>query len=367
MQSKTTSAEKVALAQLAEYKAQIDADIRAYCQKSLKDIKSQYGLQSRDAMAAFYDFLSRGGKRLRGSLVMNTYQMCGGTDQGLALRVARIIEIINAYLLAIDDVIDCSDTRRGGPTVHRLMESYHQRQHMHGNSAKTGESIAIITALAGAHDALRQIGDLPIDGVRKIKLLNHLNDTLLATAHGQLGDIFNETLQDVDEANVKKVLTLKTAYYTFWNPIVCGGILAGEDVARLEPLRHFSVNTGLCFQITDDILGTFGNVFESGKSAMDDLHQGKITILVTRTLSQIDGDKKQYLLSCLGNPRIGETEHAKCMQIIKDCGALDYARHMADQYAHKAVSGLNDLPNDWQTANTNFFKGLASYIASRKA
>ncbi len=92
----------------------------------------EYGAYSRAAIESFVSILSRGGKRLRGVLTMASYEMLGGKDREMIIKAARAVEMIHAYVLMIDDIADRSDTRRGGPSAHKIMEEYH-----HANSLKT--------------------------------------------------------------------------------------------------------------------------------------------------------------------------------------------------------------------------------------
>src|SRR5690606_34834055 len=106
-----------------------DADIAAYAEDVRKSTLEQYGQRVLDIeINLFLDMLERGGKRIRGGLVMAGYEMCGGTDRGMIVQAARAIEMLQAYILIIDDIQDRSSLRRGKPTIHKLVEAYHRKQ-----------------------------------------------------------------------------------------------------------------------------------------------------------------------------------------------------------------------------------------------
>src|SRR4029079_9306524 len=74
-----------------------------------------------DLVTVLEGFLSRGGKRLRPAFCMSGYVACAaGLGTGTAVRVAAALELLHAFALIHDDVMDGSDTRRGAPSVHSV-------------------------------------------------------------------------------------------------------------------------------------------------------------------------------------------------------------------------------------------------------
>lgn len=351
--------------QLSQYKSSLDIAINQLCVDLITQAENNFTPYSRECTKAFTSLLKRGGKRMRGALVINSYKMLGGTDDDMILRAAVVVEIIHAYLLIIDDIADNSTTRRGGPAAHEMMKDYHKNLNLHGDAEHFGTSIAMHTGLTGCHLAFEQIGQLQVDDATKLKATNALHQSLLTTIHGQYNDIFNEAVQDVDEAQVLRVLTWKTAYYSFLSPLQFGAILAKADTKRLDALNDYSMNLGLAFQITDDILGTFGNEFESGKSAKDDLCEGKITILVAKALANSSAEQKNQLIAVLGKHDLTDKEHENAKKIIQQTGALGYSRQLADKHAKSAMQALKNAPQDWQKPQVEFLQDLADYVVNR--
>src|SRR5687768_11477115 len=151
---KTTSVDtKTFATKLQEYKKLIDADIAAYS-KHIETITLQnYGPYSRIATDAYLSILNRGGKRIRGALVLLGYEMSGGKDRDMILQVARAIEMIHAYILIVDDFQDRSPVRRSGPAAHKLLAEYYTRHNLGADAEHFGEAIAMNAALAGNHAA----------------------------------------------------------------------------------------------------------------------------------------------------------------------------------------------------------------------
>jgi geranylgeranyl diphosphate synthase type I len=72
---------------------------------------------------------------------------------------------------------------------------------------------------------------------------------------------------------------LKTGSYTTRGPAELGGILADADEVGMRSLRRWAAPLGVAFQLRDDLLGTFGNVQQTGKPG-DDLRHGKHNAVV---------------------------------------------------------------------------------------
>lgn len=351
---------------LTAYKQVLDEEIERYCHVVLSNTERDFGAASHNAMHAFCSLLKRGGKRLRGALVMSSYAMFGGTDKRISIKAGRIIEMVHAYLLIIDDISDRSATRRGGPTAHVQLADYHRRHHLHGANSHFGEAIATDSALAGLHIALAELGELPVDEHIRLRALNNLNHHLLLTTHGQINDIFNEAVRTIDEAAVRQTLSLKTAYYSFLNPLELGAILASADAPAFARLKAYALPLGLAFQVIDDILGTFGNEFELGKSAQDDLREGKITLMIAYALDKATPAQRKRLLSTIGNDKLTADDLMACKQIIKATGALDDATCFAHTQVRQAIEALGNAPDSWHKPQLTFLRKLAEYVLERK-
>lgn len=350
---------------LREYKTAIDEDIEAHSKQIASSTLKQFGAYSRVATDAYLGILGRGGKRIRGALVMLGYEMSGGTDKKLALDAARAIEMMQAYILIIDDIQDRSLMRRGGLAAHTALEAYHHQHHLAGDSAHFGISIAINAALSGAHAAQMILANLPTDEENRLKVLSIMNRTMLTTAHGQTNDIVNELIAHADEQAVDRVLEWKTAHYTLLNPLHVGMVLAGADCSATDAITDYAIHAGKAFQITDDILGTFGQEQDSGKSAIDDIREGKRTLLTVYALEHANHADQNFLIQMLGNQQITPAEFERCKNILVQSGALDYARQEAEQHIASAIESLNEHRGMWAPEGADFLEGLATYILTR--
>lgn len=354
------------LSALKKYKAEIDEDIVSYSQAIKKTTLQNYGTYSRLATDAFLDILARGGKRIRGALVRVGYEMSGGDDEKMISQAARAIEMIHAYFLIMDDIQDRSAIRRGLPSAHVLLAEYHRKNHLAGDADHFGMAIALNAMGIGNHAAQVILANLSAPEELRIKTMSILNHTAVVTAHGQTNDILNQVVAEVSEEDVDRVQEWKTAHYSFLNPLHVGMVLAGADCASTTAITDYAMHTGKAFQITDDILGTFGSEHESGKSPMDDTCEGKRTLLSTFALKNSSSADKNFLIQMLGNRNLTPSEFERCKQIMIQSGGLEYARLRADQHVKEALKALAREENRWDPAGTSFLRGLAQYLLTRQ-
>lgn len=365
--AKTSKSLDLFTSKLEHFKKLINTDIAEYSAELEHQTAEQFGDNSHRAISAYTEVLGRGGKRIRGGLTMLAYEMFGGKDDTVTLQAGRAIEMIQAYLLIIDDIADRSPVRRGGPSAHILLKDWHEGNYLKDESQHFGESIATNAAMLGNHAAITVITELPVSPEIKINALRTLNQNLIVTAHGQFNDMFNEVLESNDEQAVENVLVWKTAYYTFISPLQFGAELAGVSNGKLKTLAQYGLHAGRAFQIGDDIVGTFGSQNESGKSPHDDIREGKRTLLVTYALKKADTADAHFLRQCLGSKTLTGAEFERCKAIITDCGALDHAKTQVKKSAELATKVLNTQTDGWHTESVEFLRQLVQYLVIRKS
>jgi geranylgeranyl diphosphate synthase type I len=351
---------------LLAYQQLLDDDIAHYCNQLIKQVDTTYGGSSFLVTSAYTDILKRGGKRLRGTLTMVGYEMCGGTNRAMILDAARAVEMMHAYILIIDDIQDRSALRRGGPSAHALLKTAHTEQKWRGDAAHTGTSLAMSAALLGLHNAQIILANLDADPELRLKAVTIMNHTMAVTNHGQIHDIINEiNPKRVTLTDVKNVLQWKTAHYSVLNPIHIGMVLAGAPCEDTNGITEYALHAGKAFQIVDD-LQVVGEG-ETGKTASDDIREGKQTLLTVYVSQHASAKDAAFLASCLGKQDLTEKEFKKCRAILIESGAADYAQKIAESHIKLARDSLAQHADRWTPQTVQFLDGLANYILTRSS
>ena len=149
---------------------------------------------------------------------------------------------------------------------------------------------------------------------------------------------------EAPELDALQVALLKTARYSVTRPLQIGAALGGGSSELDAVLEVYGDATGLAFQMRDDVLGMFGDTAATGKSRLDDVREGKRTVLVLRALGLADEAQRLAILTALGDPEVGEAGAARCRAAVVDSGALASVEALIADRHRTAVAAVGDLP-----------------------
>ncbi len=288
------------------------------------------------------EFTLRGGKRFRAILVLAGYHIATNRDPSPVLGAAAALEHFQSWMLIHDDIIDHSDERRGGPTVHRALAETHRQERREGSSEDYGVGIGITLGdLEEPFTVAALLGTPATPSARLEALREYVRMTRL-TAYGQLLDIRNGVLDPgrVSEADVLAVHRLKSAIYTVVSPLKIGALLAGTPPLRLGDLEAIGTDLGIAFQLRDDVLGAGFDAEALGKTP-NDLPEGKRTLLVVRAWAAGSASDRDRLRRVLGNPQATPEDVERAREVIRATGSLDYSERRIEALTARALKRLD--------------------------
>lgn len=351
-----------ALDTLKAFQGEISQALQTYFDRIKDDPVVGQARHSHQVWELLKEFSLRPSKRLRGSLAIQAYQMFGGKNRKTALDLAVSIELIQNYLLIIDDVMDRSKTRRGRPAIHELLIA----ELPPTDAVHTSNMLAINIGLVAQHLAtqlLLGVAESPVAVVRAAALFQ---TNVKATGYGQIEDVFNTIGEPPSEEAILQTYALKSSRYTFINPLQTGAVLAGGDDGISQALDKLGLNAGIAFQLRDDVIGLFGDPAKTGKSNLDDLREGKMTILIQYALTNGSSQHKQIIAQALGKADLSEAAGRKARAAVKASGAYDYTMDLAKQYTAQAQKVL-EANKSWDEQGRRFLNGLMAYAIEREA
>ena len=290
--------------------------------------------------AAVTELVEAGGKRLRPAFVYWGHEAAAGERPDLAIGAGAAIELLHTFALLHDDVMDRSEVRRGRPVAARALA--------HGDArdpAWFGTSAAI---LAGdlAHVWADELFDglpFPLEVARRAQQRwAELQREVIA---GQYLDLRLAEAAEPDDDDAVKVALLKTARYSVTRPLQLGAALAGGDDDLDDRLAAYGDAVGLVFQLRDDVLGLFGDPKVTGKGCLDDLREGKRTLLVIRALGLADPLERAELEAALGDRDLDLDGAARCCDIVTGSGALASVEARIRAEHGRALAALDGLPD----------------------
>lgn len=306
-------------------------------------------------LADLEEFVAGGGKRIRPAYCHWGWVTGGGDpDSDDALGSSCGLELLHAFALVHDDVMDGSPTRRGSPTVWaRFIERHHEGD-WQGEDRRFGEAAAILVGDIAMVMADRCVGNAS-DEVRRIwdALRTELN-------MGQYLDVLGTARGAVTAEEARTIMRNKTAGYTIVRPLQLGAALAGRaDLA--DDLAAHGMPLGIAFQLRDDMLGAFGDSERTGKPVGDDLTEGKPTVLLALAREAANPAQLQ-VLDKVGSA-IGTDDIAAIQQVMVDTGAVAASEAETEQLLATALAAINTLPD--HHGSRAALRALADYVVER--
>jgi farnesyl diphosphate synthase len=264
--------------------------------EDLIQVLKDYGMTS-EAIEWFkknLEYNTPGGKLNRGISVVDTYAILKGLKSATELddatykKIALLgwcIELLQAYFLVADDMMDQSITRRGQPCWYKV------------------ESVGEIAI----NDSFMLEGAIYVllkkyfkQETYYVDLLELFHDVTFQTELGQLLDLITapEDHVDLSKFSLEKhsfIVIFKTAYYSFYLPVALAMYAAGcADGKDLKQARDVLIPLGEYFQIQDDFLDCFGKPEDIGKIGTD-IQDNKCSWVVNTALKIASPEQRKTL------------------------------------------------------------------------
>ncbi|NGO06296.1 polyprenyl synthetase family protein [Streptomyces sp. HC44] len=261
------------------------------------------------------------GKGVRGALALGSAQACGG-PMSLAVHAAAGVELVHNFSLLHDDLMDNDHIRRGRPTAWSLF----------------GDAQAVLAGDALLVMALKvliteQASELTANAVRE------LSDALLGLLAGQGDDLDFEKRTDVRPDDCLRMAAGKTASL-FTGACALGAIAVSAEPDRVGGLRAFGHHVGLAFQLSDDVLGIWGDSAISGKPVGADLQRRKKSFPVVAALSSDTRAGRQLAELYDRTERLSDAGIRRATRLIEEAGGLERTRQ---EIARRHVFALDRL------------------------
>jgi geranylgeranyl diphosphate synthase, type I len=282
------------------------------------------------------DFID-GGKCVR-SMFMYLGWLCGADDDDAALRAAASLELVHAFALLQDDVMDGSELRRGRPSGHVTFARWHRHRRLSGSPERFGESAAVLLGdlcLVWAEQMMRESG-LPATALDRVWPRYDAMRTELAV--GQFADLINDARGFPTLDKVLDVSRRKSGNYTVRRPLEMGGAMAGCGEHVLTMLGGYGDAIGEAFQMRDDVLGIFGSPAVTGKPCGSDLAERKATSVVAAAYQLADSTLRRQLRELISADNLDDNDVRRWRDLIAATGAVDWIERLIDSRLTRALT-----------------------------
>lgn len=293
------------------------------------------------------DYSCNGGKRHRPLITFASCIAVGG-NVDLSVSAAAAIEHFHTAALIHDDIADEAELRRGEPCLH-LTE---------------GTGLAINAGDLGLSLVNGTVMDDPnLDDATKVRVVTELINMTRRTIEGQALDIgwARDGRYDIELEDYLLMATHKTAHYSGAVPLAIGAIIGGGTEVQIEGLRNYGLDTGLAFQIQDDLLNLIGGEESRQKDFRSDITEGKRTMVVVHALQ--NSSRRERLVDILSSKEKDPSVLQEAVDIMQESHSIDYARTYAENLTSIAKNRLVDLLDP--SAARDLLVSMADWFVNR--
>jgi geranylgeranyl diphosphate synthase type I len=264
--------------------------------------------------------LTAGGKRLRPAVVLLAADAVKRGSSPDVLPAALALELTHTFTLIHDDIMDEDSLRRGVPTVHTKWD---MPTGILAGDVLYARAFEFICMSAATDNA-------------KVRAISMLARTCADICLGQHMDMSFSQRSDVDEYEYLEMVKKKTGVL-YAAAAGIGAILAGASAPQAKALYLFGLNTGIAFQIQDDLIDLLAPSEKSGKDRASDLREGKQTLILIKAREK-GIDLLQYKRD-LTDPEI-ET----VIRELTDAGVIDEVKKIGRDLVAESNKHLSLLP-----------------------
>ena len=315
----------------------------------------------REPMTEIRRLVLSGGKRLRPAFCHWAFVGCGGDpDDPLVTDAGAAFELMHAFALFHDDVMDDAESRRGERTTHRMFAGRHGDAGWAGEARRFGDGMAIL------------IGDLAF--VYSDQLMAGANATAWRVWNelrielnvGQVLDMLGSVQGVRDLAHAERICRYKSGKYTIERPLHLGAALAapGRFDVIAPCLSAYGLPLGDAFQMRDDVMGAFGDERTTGKPVGGDLREGKPTPLLARAVA-VATPSQRDVLATVGQPGLSDAGVTAIQTVLVETGALAGLEATIAALTAQAIAAVRDV--DLGAEAIDELIALAEFVSQREA
>ena len=280
------------------------------------------------------------GKRFRPLSFVLSCELCNYHGEDV-YQLSTIFEYIHTASLLHDDVLDNAEIRRNRPSANQVW----------GNHAAVLEGDFLVSKAMGI--AIRA-GNIPF--------LANITETTTRMTEGQILELAHTDDWNIGRDLYLEIITAKTAMLIS-TACACGAIISDAGSETADSLAQFGLNAGVAFQLIDDLLDYTSSQEVFGKPVGKDLREGKITLPLIYTLTQLETTEKKRLEDLFVNHQPTDDDFRNIIDLVRGNGALDRIRDEAQSYVDNAINCLDIFPD---SATKRDLITLSQHIIDRK-
>lgn len=353
---------------IKKYRNVVDKELEIFFDNKINNAKDKF---IRECYGYLKEFTLREGKRIRPIAAIMAYKAVNGSDEGKIHPISIVPELMHASSLIHDDIMDEDLLRRNEDTMHKIFEKYFTKNFSDADydgdlfpssSKRFSLSMAILQGNMLNLLSNSCILESKLSEDKKNKAIKIFNDAYCKTNEGQILDLLVSAKGKVSEEEYVLMASSKTG------PLISasvkfGAMLNDAKDFQIDALGRYADSVALAFQIHDDVMD-LSNAAGKGREIGTDIRKGNKTMIVIKALEKCDEEQKEFLLRVLGNYNALDSDIKNFIEIIKETGALDYAKDYANKKVMEAKEFLKKAKLNEE--GNRFFDEFAEYAVKRE-
>ncbi len=298
------------------------------------------------------EYLDRGGKVLRPVLVALCLEAYGAKIDDFE-PVFGAIEVMEDSSIMMDDYIDNSLTRRGGPCGH-IAYGYPMA------------NISSCTAFALSH-YLFYNNEMKLSEDKALVLLDRIAWEHIQMAFGQIEELY-WTQSNVADITVEQYLqetVARCAFLTFRGPMRYAGILADAPASDIKTLERIGEYLLVGYHLKGDNLDMSPDSPEWGKVAGEDITTGRRTLLINYLLQSATSEERDKIEAIICSRTDDEEKKKIVYELVLKYNIFSKTRELAAEYNMLAKQEIDKL-----SVSDEFkilFHQFADYATARRS
>ncbi len=320
---------------IEEIQRPIAAEMKAFEPHFREAMRSRAALLDR----IMHYIVKRKGKQMRPMFTLLSARMFGPVNES-AFVAASLIELLHTATLVHDDVVDGSPLRRGFFSINALWKN----------------KIAVLVG-----DYLLSRGLLLAVDKGEFELLRIVSRSVREMSEGELLQLEKTRDLNYSEEVYFDIIRQKTASLI---AACCasGASAAKRSAEEIELMRQFGENTGIAFQIKDDLFD-YGSGEDTGKPTGLDIKEKKLTLPLIHALQQVDSKDRRWMVNVVKNRNEDGRAVKKVVEMVTAAGGIAHANKMMYTYRDKAIEILHRFPHN---EVRDSLEGLVQLTVERK-
>ena len=267
----------------------------------------------------------RPGKSIRPMLCVLTYSASGIAYSDF-IESSLSLEYIHNFSLIHDDIQDHDDFRHNKPTVWKEWGK--------AKALTAGNALNDLAYLKLTRDETK-LSKKQITQISEI-----LNYATLEMIEGQYLDIHFETEKKITENQYLNMISKKTGALIRAS-VEIGAIIGNHYSKDIEILSQFGESLGYLFQITDDILGIWGDSSKTGKPVGSDIINRKKSLPIIHCINELSDNSFKQFDNIYSTDKHDSDDVETILDFLNKTNTRSYTNNLAVKYYESCIFYLN--------------------------